>query len=193
MVKAIRWVVLALALSCSLAFPQQSESFFDMWAEETQWEGHTDWAKDRLVACQESDPTNTQNPCHQLVAQALERVYSVTDFKSGSEYLRPSQIAELLPESADWVEIGPGNDQQTLATAQERANEGMAVIAVSPLHVAALILPGQLIPSGSWELEVPNSASFFPRSPQRSYLGRGLSYAWRKMDSVDVKLYSRAR
>ncbi len=192
MVEAIRWVVLALALSCSLAFPQQSGSFFDMWAEETHWEGHTDWAKDRLVACQESDLTNTQNPCLQFVAQALERVYSVTDFKSGSEYLRPSQIVELVPESADWVEIGPGSDQETLATAQERANEGMAVIAVSPPHVA-LILPGQLTPSESWSLEVPNSASFCLKSPQRSYLGRGLSNAWKKTDSVDVKLYFRAR
>ena len=192
MVKAIRWVVLALFLSCSLAFPQRSESFFDMWAEETQWAGHTDWVKDRLVACQESDPASTQNPCHQFVAQALEQIYSVTDFKNGGEYLRPSQIAELVSESADWIEIGPANNQQTLSTAQERANEGIAVIAVSPVN-AALILPGQLIPSGSWELEVPNSASFFPWSPRGSYVGRGLSYAWQKTDSVDVKLYNWAR
>jgi hypothetical protein len=192
MVMAIRWVVLELALSCSLAFPQEAESFFDMWAGETEWAGHTDWEKDRLVACQESDPTSTQNPCHQFVAQALEQVYSVNDFSNGGEYLRPSQITELVSKSADWIEIGPGSDQQTLTTAQERANEGIAVIAVSPLH-AALILPGQLIPSESWELEVPNSAGFFPRSPQGSYVGRNLSYAWQETDSVDVKLYYRAR
>ena len=119
------------------------------------------------MACQESDPTSPQNPCHQFVAQALEQVYSVTDFNNGSECLRPSQIVELVSESADWIEIGTGSDQQTLATAQERANEGVAVIAVSPLN-AALILPGQLIPSESWELEVPNSAGFFSRSPQGS-------------------------
>jgi hypothetical protein len=163
-----------------------------MWAEETQWAAHADWAKDRLAACQESDPASTQNPCHQFVAEALEQVYSVTDFSNGGEYLRPSQIAELVSESADWIEIGPGSDQQALVTAQERANEGIAVIAVSSLN-AALILPGQLIPSGTWELEVPNSASFFPRNPQRSYVGKGLSYAWQKTDSVEIKLYYRAR
>ena len=192
MLKTIDCSILVLALSCSVVFPQDFEAAADVWTEGTLWENHSNWAQDRLATCLASDPANNQDPCHEFVAQALERVYSVVDFKSGDDYLRPNQIAELVSGSADWIEIGSASEQQALATAQERANDGMAVIAVSALHVA-LILPGQVTLSGSWELAVPNSGSFFPKTPQKSYLGKGLSYAWQKTESVDVRLYYRGR
>ena len=57
-------------------------------------------------------------------------------------------------------------------------------------HVA-IILPGELQPSGSWGLNVPNSASFLMMEPQRSYVGKGLSYAFAKTHLKDVVLYAR--
>ncbi|MDA2935028.1 PKD domain-containing protein [Acidobacteria bacterium AH-259-D05] len=171
----------------------QEELFSRLWAKETEWEDHVDWVQDQLVACRESDLASDRRPCHQFAAQALEKVYSVIDFKSGGKYLRPSQMRDYITaHQGEWVAIGPATDQQALEIAQSRANEGVPVIAVSPLH-AAFILPGQLTPSGSWQLEVPNSASFFPKNPLISYVARGLSHAWRKADSMDVKLYYRAR
>ena len=80
-------------------------------------------------------------------------------------------------------------------TAQELANNKTAVVAVymksdQDGHVS-IILPGQLNPSGSWGFSVPNSASFFVNDPNKSYIGKGLSYAFTKSMLKDVVLFAR--
>ncbi len=70
----------------------------------------------------------------------------------------------------------------SLTQAQQLANEKKAVVAVyqnanSVGHVA-LVLPGNLEASGSWGLSVPNAASFFLPEPSRSFVNKGLSFAF---------------
>ena len=165
----------------------------DLGTQETDWGIHTAWAQSQLAACRASDPTNDQSPCHEFLGRTLENVYSLTDFKAGGRYLRPILLAGYISTHADqWLAIGRADDQTALESAQSRANAGFPVIAVGPFH-AALILPGRLAPSSSWQLNVPNSASFFPRSPSASYVGERLSQAWRKGDTLNVQLYYRVR
>ena len=106
-----------------------------------------------------------------------------------------SEIASFVGESNQWTMLGHGYEQKALAEAQTNANAKKAVIAVymneaGAGHVA-LILPGDLQPSGSWGLNVPNSASFLLMEPQRSYVGKSLSYAFAKNHLRDVVIYTR--
>ena len=155
------------------------------------WQAHLDWAKKQLAACRDSSSSGEETPCHTFLGQALEKAYSIADFKIGRGYLRPHDIANYVAEhEQEWVSMGSAGDQEVLQTAQRSANKGVAVLAVSSGH-AALILPGQLSHSSSWGLDVPNSTTFFPRSGSRSYLGRELSYAWKNTESAGVQLYYR--
>ena len=161
--------------------------------QETGWGIHTAWAQGQLTSCKASDPSNDQNPCHEFLGKTLETIYSLTDFKTNGRYLRPILIAKYISDHADkWLAIGKADDQAALESAQSRANEGFPVFAVSPFH-AAFILPGRLVTSSSWQLHVPDAASFFPRSPSASYLREKLSQAWKKADARNVQLYYRVR
>lgn len=107
-----------------------------------------------------------------------------------------SEIANFLQGSDQWKMLGRGYDQKALVEAQTNANAKKAVIAVymnsDGIGHIAIILPGELQPSGSWGLNVPNSASFLLMEPQRSYVNKGLSYAFAKSHLKDVVLYVRA-
>jgi hypothetical protein len=66
----------------------------------------------------------------------------------------------------------------------------VAVKADEPNGHVAVVFPGNLAPSANWNnLKCPNSASFFLKHPEKSYIGRKLSYAF---DSPKgVKIYGR--
>lgn len=95
-----------------------------------------------------------------------------------------------------WSIIGKAYEQGALEHAQNFANESKAVIAVYKApgggvkHIA-LILPGSLQYSCTWGFNVPNSASFFIATPEKSYIGKGLSYAFAKNMIKDVTLFVR--
>jgi hypothetical protein len=91
--------------------------------------------------------------------------------------------------------LGKAYEQAVLNSAQEMANNHRAVIAVyegpgGEVKHIALILPGALHFSGSWGFSVPNSASFFLTAPEKSYMDKGLSYAFTKNMVKDVTLYA---
>lgn len=86
-------------------------------------------------------------------------------------------------------------DQEILNKAQSLANAKKAVVAIYQNAVGAghlvLVIPGEVQQSGSWGLQVPNVASFFLPEPERSFVDKGLSYAFTKNMIRDIAIYVR--
>ncbi|HLW52340.1 MAG TPA: hypothetical protein VKW06_05820 [Candidatus Angelobacter sp.] len=127
--------------------------------------------------------------CRITLAQAMEQIYGVKDFGSGSRYMTPAEITKKVSGDTSWEHVGNASDQNALKTAQSSANCGKAVIAVLASdtggHVA-LILPGAVSPSGMWKLDVPKSASFFTHSPSKSFAGKPLSFSFPSPQNVEL-------
>ena len=126
------------------------------------------------------------------MGESLKKIYKVNDFystKSG-RYMTATEISSFLKESDKWKLIGPSYEQKTLASAQELANSGKAVVAVyvnsAGIGHMVVITPGQLQQSGSWGLNVPSVVSFFPSQPDKSFVDKGLSFAFGKNLMKDI-------
>lgn len=159
------------------------------------WNSELNISLQQFLDCKSKNNDNAE--CSKFIGESLQTVYKVNDFYSPKlgRHLMVGEIFKMLGESGQWKMIGHGYEQQALAEAQKNANARKAVIALyinaSGAGHIAIILPGELQPSGSWGLNVPNSASFLLMEPQRSYVGKGLSYAFTKNHLKDVVLYAR--
>jgi hypothetical protein len=135
--------------------------------------------------------------CVKYMGESLNKLYKVNDFYSSKSgrYMTASEISEFLKGSGNWKLIGHSYEQKALATAQDHANSKKAVVAVyvneAGVGHVVVITPGQLQPSGSWGLNVPNVVSFFPSQPDRSFVDKGLSFAFGKNLMKDILIYSR--
>lgn len=142
----------------------------------------------KFAAC----PLPVDAACRAALAQAMEHIYGVKDFGSEPKYLTPAEITKKVAGDANWTHVGAASDQAALKSAQDSANCGKAVIAVLASdtggHVA-MILPGTLVRSNGWKLDVPNSASFFTHNPSKSFAGKPLSYSFPKAEGIE--LYAR--
>jgi hypothetical protein len=148
-----------------------------------------------FLSCQAT--TDVNSPCNKFLGESLNTVYRINDFYSQSlgRYMVAAEIAKYVKSSEQWSLLGPGYDQKTLTQAQAHANARKAVVAVYMSssgggHVV-LITPGTLQSSGSWELSVPNAASFFLSQPDRSFINKGLSFAFGKILIKDILIYTR--
>ncbi len=145
----------------------------------------------------ENAPVNGVNPCTAFVGDMLKTVYKINDFysQSSGRHMLVSEIAKFLKETNKWELLGHAYEQQALDNAQSYANSKKAIVAVylnkDNLGHVSLIIPGELKPSGSWGFNVPNSASFFLSTPENSYVGKGLSYAFTRSMLKEVLLYGR--
>ena len=145
----------------------------------------------------ENTSENGINTCNKFIGGMLKTVYKVNDFYSqtSGRYMRVSEIAAFLEENKRWKLLGHAYEQDALDQAQSHANTKKPAIAVyldeENIGHVSLILPGELKPSGSWGFNVPNSASFFINQPENSYIGKGLSYAFKRNMIKEVLLYAR--
>ncbi len=165
---------------------------------------HLHWLLDEFAACLKSGSDDPTNPCNFFIAQALDRLYNIRDFSLSRNvgsmdapgvYLPNLKIIDYVLQHDDqWIELGNAADQMTLEQAQQLANQGTAVIAFRDQGmdgVVALIMPGELKDSSTWGMQTPNSLSFLPKFPQGSYMGKSLSFAWKKSYRPEIKLFYR--
>lgn len=140
--------------------------------------------------------TGEKYQCSGFIGESIAKVYKTNVFFSEklSRYLRINEIPKSLDGTGKWKTIGPAYDQEVLVEAQNQANAHKAVIAVyttsSGIGHIAVILPGKLQYSGSWGFQVPNAASFSFSDSGKSFVDKGLSYAFAKNMIKDVVLYS---
>ena len=157
----------------------------------SNWNSDLSEALRQFTACEGID-------CAQYSGKALQTVYKVNDFYSPQQkrYMQPMEIVDFLENSSQWRMLGHAYEQDVLKEAQQHANSKKAVVAIyhdaSDASHLALILPGELHASGSWGLQVPNSASFLRIDPARSYIGKGLSYAFAKHHLKNVVIFARS-
>jgi len=151
---------------------------------------------DQFMNCTSS--SSDTYPCSAFITESVAKVYKLDGAlysEKSKRYLQLKEVSQQLTESGQWSLIGHAYDQKALNEAQTLANAKKAVIAVytTPEGVShvAVILPGELQYSGTWGFQVPNSASFVLSDPSKSYVGKGLSYAFARNMIKDVSLYSR--
>ena len=159
------------------------------------WKTELNSSLQQFFNCQNSAAGKTE--CLQFMGESVKKIYKVNDFysiKSG-RYMNATEISSFLKESDKWKVIGPTYEQKTLTAAQELANSGKAVVAVymnsAGIGHMVVITPGQLQSSGSWGLNVPNVVSFFPSQPDKSFVDKGLSFAFGKNLIKDILIYGR--
>ena len=164
---------------------------------------NSNWKQDLNIDLQkfkscENTADSGINPCNKFVGSMLKTVYKVNDFYSQTtgRYMLVSEIAKFLEENKQWKLLGHAYEQGALSQAQDYANAKKAAVAVyldsENIGHVSLILPGELKLSGSWGFNVPNSASFFLNQPENSYIGKGLSYAFKRNMIKEVLLYARS-
>lgn len=162
--------------------------------------GDPAWKKDleaslqKFVECTET--AGEKYECSSFIGEAMSKVYKTDAFysKKLNRYLRINEISRSMVETG-WTQLGPAYEQNALEQAQKQANANKAVIAVyttsNGIAHIAVILPGKLQYSGSWGFHVPNAASFVFNDSEKSFIDKGLSYAFTKSMIKDVVLYAR--
>ncbi len=180
-------LVMAFAVGCVL--PSQAQSLNENWEEDLNN------SMSQFMNCANTSPDKSQ--CSSFISESVTKVYKVNAFYSDKlkRHLQIYEISKSMIDGGQWALLGHAYEQKALNEAQQCANASKAVIAVYTTasggkHIA-LILPGKLDYSGSWGFNVPNSASFFFDDPAKSYVGKGLSYAFSKNMIKDVALYCR--
>jgi hypothetical protein len=159
------------------------------------WKKDLTTALEQFMECTNGDGEKYQ--CTGFIGEAIAKVYKTNAFFSEklSRYLLINEISETLIENGQWTTIGYAYDQKALDEAQNQANSHKAVIAVytttNGIGHIAVILPGKLQYSGSWGYNVPNAASFAINDTSKSFVDKGLSYAFAKNMIKDVVLYAR--
>jgi hypothetical protein len=161
----------------------------------SRWKQELNSDMEKFMKCQSSE--EAKNACTNFIGESVKRVYNLDDFylPAQGRYLRAGEIHSYLSETKKWTLIGKCYDQKTLEAAQQHANANKAVVAVymdaSGLGHVVLIVPGELTTSGSWGLKVPNAVSFPVTDPQKSFVDKGLSFAFTKNMMKDVHIYVR--
>lgn len=178
----------SLVFLMSIAFTNSAQSIND------NWQGDLEKSLQAFKACEGNSSTKE---CTKYIGENVKTVYNVNDFYSQKlgRYMVVSEIAEYLENNKGWKLLGKGYEQAALKIAQEHANTNKAVVAIylnnKGVGNLALILPGELQPSGSWSLQVPNAASFFTSDPSKSFVGKGLSYAFPRSTVMEVLIYGK--
>jgi hypothetical protein len=178
-------LVIATLFLCSAAFGQGINQ---------NWKKDLEESLEKFIEC--TNTTGEKYQCSGFIGESIAKVYKTNAFFSqkDSRFLRINEISKSLVGNGQWHEIGYAYDQQALAEAQDQANASKAVIAVyttsNGIGHIAVILPGKLQYSGTWGFNVPNAASFVFNDTGKSFVDKGLSYAFSKSMIKNVVLYS---
>jgi hypothetical protein len=178
-------------LAADLSDPK--ENFIDGLYQNPQLEKSIDAFK----RCMQN-PDNQTYTCNQFIGESIQTVYKIDDFYAHElgRYLNGTEIYSFVESSDQWEMLGYAHDQKALDIAQDNANKNKAVIAVyldkevMKGH-SALILPGKKFGSENWEMDVPNTLSYFMNDPQSSYFNKGLSFAFKNAVKDSVLIYTR--
>ncbi len=155
------------------------------------WRAYVDNQIRQVIDRQQQE--NPRTACNIFVGEAMQSIFNLHDFddpKVSGEFMSADEIADKVAISSEWQPVGNADDQDALRIAQQLANDGQPVIAVGHGHVV-LIKPGDLQESGSWEMQVPNSAGMSLDDPKRTYSDGRLSRSWRSEDTPEVQIYVR--
>lgn len=140
-------------------------------------------------SCKSTHPDD-RTACKHFTAEAICKYNAIDDLKDEEgHYIDYHEIYDFVNGNSGWTFLGNGNDQSVLDNAQDLANKGYAVIAIDSddkHKFCALIVEGEQKKSGSWGLNAPNSAAFFPGSKPESFVNKTLNYAFRNPETLEI-------
>jgi len=151
----------------------------------------------------DQDRFTANTPCNIFAGRVMERMYAIKDFyvsppQENKPYYLASEIGTLLQTGVwdGWTDLGTADSQDVLNSAKTAADAGKAVIAVwvnpdanSPGHVA-LIGPGPLMHSATWNEDTPPAASLSLGNVGSGFLGKPLSCAFSSKKAPDVHIWT---
>ncbi len=145
-----------------------------------------------LVVAYKQCKTHASNPndCKEYAAMAFGKYYGFNFIGAGNTFLAYDKLHAAITMSNQWDELGNATDQDVLDKAQENANAGIPTIAVSTegSKTVAIVVKGEKSHSNSLGLDCPSVAVFRPRKHNKSFVGKGINYAW--SDLTKIKVYS---
>jgi hypothetical protein len=180
--------IIILIIICAFPYSLLSQSLNPNWKQELNN------SLQQFLQCQQASDNTS---CNKYLGESINTVYKINDFYSDKlgRHLLATEISQYLKGNNKWTLLGHAYDQKVLTQAQENANAKKAVVAVymnpSSIGHVVLVTPGQLISSGSWGLNVPNTASFFISHADKSFIDKGLSFAFGKNLMKDILIYRR--
>ncbi|MFT6715479.1 MAG: hypothetical protein ACJA0Q_000106 [Saprospiraceae bacterium] len=145
-------------------------------------------SQSEFIQCK--NETTENHACKSYVAIAFAKYYGYEMKGDGGLFLPYDEILDFVKVSSDWTEIGLASDQSVLIEAQENANNGIGTVALNTKgsKTVAIVIEGKLSHSNSLGLDCPNVVVFRPSKFDKSFVGKGINYAW--SDLSNVKIYS---
>jgi hypothetical protein len=131
----------------------------------------------------------SRNDCKNFTARAICEYYGIDDLKKGGEYVEYHDIFDFVTKDANWKNLGMATEQETLDNAQKMANDGFAVVAIDTEDkhkLAIIIIEGEQVKSGSWGLNAPTCAAFFPASGPKPFIHKTLNYAFSSPKGIQL-------
>ncbi len=140
---------------------------------------------------------NDRSACNWFAARALGAVYGIDDFLKNNKlsWMSANEMLDYVKQSDRWTRLGDATDNVALQNAAAGAASGHAILAIrrgAPHGHVAVILPGELKKSTTWNMDVPNSASFQLDSVDNSYVGCRLSAAFQSPKGVELYFRDKA-
>lgn len=140
-------------------------------------------------ACKDEN-NGSSRECKDFTAHALCAYNGITDFqKEDGSFLDYHDIWDYVNEQGRWKYLGEATDQAVLDNAQSLANRGIPVLAIDSKDkhkFCVLIIEGEQKKSGSWGLNAPNCAAFFPGHRPEPFINKTLNYAFKKPKGLEI-------
>lgn len=134
-----------------------------------------------------AESTN-RNDCRNSITKMITEFYNIGDFRAkDGGFVVYDSIQPIVKRSNDWVKLGAASNQEVLDKAQQAANEGKATLAIDVSETygqVAMIIPGKLTKSGSWNLQVPNAAALVNYDAEKSFMDKSLAYAFKSAENI---------
>lgn len=129
--------------------------------------------------------------CKEFTSKAVCEAYGIDDLKEGDNYIDYDKIPAKISELSNWEKIG-ALTEDNLVKAQEILNSykrPVLVFNTKEKYVQVVVLKenGSSTVSNKWGgLKVPTCISYFPSRPNASFTDKGLNYAFKSADGLEI-------
>lgn len=134
---------------------------------------------------------NEKKSCRTIMAKTICGHFGIQDFarlaKDGWSYTSDLKFFEELKSSGKWIDAGKADNKDVLAKSIAAIKEGKASLAIrdgKSYQQVAILMEG-VTKSGKYG-EVPLATVFRSDKPEKSFVGKGLNYAFGDLSEVNI-------
>lgn len=127
--------------------------------------------------------------CKTFLAKAICEYYGIADLKTTEGYLPYDEIPNYVKKSESWEKLGDFNEN-TIQLALSKIELKPAIVFnnnKSYVHVVAVKPGGTVSKSRKWgNVSVPACVSYFATNASKSFVNKGINYAFGSADGLEV-------